>query len=197
MHLSDDGDFSWVEVECAGACVNAPMVQIDADTFEDLTADTFNALLNDIAAGRKPKPGPQIDRQYSAPIGGATTLNEIRSGGSPAPSRPLTDGQPKMPSKAGDFDVKPASKAKPYPVEAKAPPTAAGETDDLKLISGVGPKLEQKLNALGITRFAQIAAWTAEDVARFDDQLNFRGRIDRDKWIEQAKALAAKSGGGA
>jgi len=196
-HLSDDGDFSWVEVECAGACVNAPMVQIEADTFEDLTPATFKALLDDIAAGRKPKPGPQIDRQFGAPVGGPTTLTDIRSNGeSHIPNRPLTDGQPKQPSKAGDFNSKPASAAEPYPVERKPEPASASEADDLKQISGIGPKLEQKLHALGIKRFADIAAWTAEDVARVDDQLNFRGRIARDKWVDQAKALAASSGKG-
>ncbi len=68
--------------------------------------------------------------------------------------------------------------------------TPAGDADDLKKISGVGPVLEGKLNALGITRFDQIAAFSAEDVARIDDRLNFKGRIDRDDWIGQAAALA-------
>ena len=75
-HLSDDGDFSWEEVECLGACVNAPLVQIGADTYEDLTAESFEKMIDDIAAGRPLKPGTQIDRQFSAPIGGPTTLLE-------------------------------------------------------------------------------------------------------------------------
>jgi NADH-quinone oxidoreductase subunit E len=73
-HLSADGAFSWEEVECIGACVNAPLVQIGADTYEDLTADRFGKLIDDLAAGRAPKPGPQIERQFSAPVGGPTTL---------------------------------------------------------------------------------------------------------------------------
>jgi NADH-quinone oxidoreductase subunit E len=73
-HVTDDGTFSWVEVECLGACVNAPMVQINADYYEDLTAESFGKILEDLAAGKKPKPGPQVDRQQSAPIGGPTTL---------------------------------------------------------------------------------------------------------------------------
>ena len=73
-HLSDDGDFSWEEVECLGACVNAPLVQIGADTYEDLTAESFEKIIDDIVAGRPLKPGTQIDRQFSAPIGGPTTL---------------------------------------------------------------------------------------------------------------------------
>ena len=72
--VTDDGKFSWVEVECLGACVNAPMAQINYDFYEDLTPDNFNKLLDEMAAGKEPKPGPQIDRQFSAPQGGATTL---------------------------------------------------------------------------------------------------------------------------
>jgi NADH-quinone oxidoreductase subunit E len=73
-HVTKDGMFSWTEVECLGACVNAPMVQINADYYEDLTAETFTRILNDLALGKMPKPGPQIDRLNSAPVGGQTTL---------------------------------------------------------------------------------------------------------------------------
>ena len=78
-HVSADGDFSWEEVECLGACVNAPMVLIWSDTYEDLTAESFEKVLDEFAAGRKPKPGPQIDRQLSAPVGGATTLKSVKA----------------------------------------------------------------------------------------------------------------------
>jgi NADH-quinone oxidoreductase subunit E len=74
--VTADGKFSWVEVECLGACVNAPMAQINYDYYEDLTPETFEKILDEMAAGRTPKPGPQVDRQLSAPIGGATTLKE-------------------------------------------------------------------------------------------------------------------------
>jgi NADH-quinone oxidoreductase subunit E len=77
-HVSADGDFSWEEVECLGACVNAPMVLIWDDTYEDLTPDSFEKVLDDFAAGRKPKPGPQIERQLSAPRGGPTTLKSVK-----------------------------------------------------------------------------------------------------------------------
>ena len=66
--------------------------------------------------------------------------------------------------------------------------------DDLKLISGVGPKLEQVLNGLGVWTFAQIAGWTPQEIAWVDDYLAFAGRIGRDEWLAQAKALAAKMG---
>src|SRR5262245_3781417 len=74
MHVTADGTFSWVEVECLGACVNAPMAQINVDYYEDLDAASFEKVLDELAAGGTPKPGPQIDRQLSAPVGGATTL---------------------------------------------------------------------------------------------------------------------------
>ena len=75
-HVTADGNFSWLEVECLGACVNAPMAQINYDYYEDLTPETFEKILDEMAAGRTPKPGPQVDRQLSAPIGGPTTLKE-------------------------------------------------------------------------------------------------------------------------
>src|SRR6202035_5591066 len=76
-HVTADGVFSWIEVECLGACVNAPMAQINYDYYEDLTAQSFERVLDELAAGRTPKPGPQIDRQLSAPVGGPTTLTTL------------------------------------------------------------------------------------------------------------------------
>ncbi|KAB2879721.1 MAG: NADH-quinone oxidoreductase subunit NuoE [Pseudorhodoplanes sp.] len=77
--VTPDGNFSWVEVECLGACVNAPMAQINYDFFEDLTPESFNRVLDELAAGKNPKPGPQIDRQFSAPEGGPTTLKSVKA----------------------------------------------------------------------------------------------------------------------
>jgi NADH-quinone oxidoreductase subunit E len=74
--VTADGKFSWVEVECLGACVNAPMVQINSDYYEDLTPETLTQIINDLSNGMTPKPGPQIDRLNSAPVGGPTTLTE-------------------------------------------------------------------------------------------------------------------------
>ncbi|MHA1157314.1 MAG: 50S ribosomal protein L21 [Alphaproteobacteria bacterium] len=116
----------------------------------------------------------------------------------------LTDGA--KPAKA----AKPAKKAKTEAApkaeeapkaEAKAPapkkaeatkaPAAADAPDDLKKISGVGPVLEKKLHALGIKTYTEIAGWSADDVTRIDDELNFKGRIERDGWIDQARQLLA------
>ena len=107
FHVSADGDFSWEEVECLGACVNAPMVLIGRDTYEDLTAETFEKVLDGIASGKPPKPGPQIDRQFSAPVGGATTLTDSaiyakRANGEGA-KRPLTDADAKKPGAAANI----------------------------------------------------------------------------------------------
>ena len=85
-----------------------------------------------------------------------------------------------------------APKAKAAPkAEAKAPEAdAPAGGDDLKQLSGVGPALEKKLHEAGVTTFAQIAAWTDEDVAAMDEKLSFKGRIEREGWIDQAKELA-------
>jgi NADH-quinone oxidoreductase subunit E len=74
--VTKGGKFSWIEVECLGACVNAPMAQINYDYYEISPPRVSARFLDDLAAGKKVKPGPQIDRQLSAPVGGATTLKE-------------------------------------------------------------------------------------------------------------------------
>ena len=75
-HVTKDGNFSWLEVECLGACCNAPMVQINNDYYEDLTAENFTKLLDDLAAGRPVKKGSQIGRTTSEPVGELTTLTD-------------------------------------------------------------------------------------------------------------------------
>lgn len=72
----------------------------------------------------------------------------------------------------------------------KAKAAAAAGADDLKKLSGVGPALEKKLLEAGVTSFAQIAAWSEADIAEFDEKLSFKGRIEREGWVEQAKELA-------
>jgi predicted flap endonuclease-1-like 5' DNA nuclease len=82
-------------------------------------------------------------------------------------------------------------KAAAEPVVEAAVEVAETAADDLTLLVGVGPKLAASLADLGVTRFSQIAGWSAEDLARFDKQLNLRGRADRDAWVSQARRLAA------
>ena len=101
FHISADGNFSWEEVECIGACVNAPLVQIRADTYEDLTVESFNTLIDDLAAGRPVKPGTQIDRVNAAPEGRPTSLMNIGAEPEPTggdgmadPLEPINAGRP-------------------------------------------------------------------------------------------------------
>jgi NADH-quinone oxidoreductase subunit E len=76
-HTTADGLFTLTEVECLGACTNAPMVQINDDNYEDLTETSMKAILDALAMGQTPKPGPQVARQTSCPEGGPTTLKKM------------------------------------------------------------------------------------------------------------------------
>lgn len=107
-----------------------------------------------------------------------------------APAKKAAAKTAKAPAKKSAAPKKAAPKAakkKTGPVRLKK---AKGKADDLKLISGVGPKLEKTLNGLGFWHFSQIAEWKKADVAIVDDELSFKGRIERDDWIKQAKKLA-------
>ena len=194
-----DGTLSWEEVECQGACVNAPMVMIFKDTYEDLTSERLEEIIDAFEAGKGNdiEPGPQIDRIYSAPAGGLTSLK-----GEPVVVKAKATKIKKAPAKASTAKKAPARKvtAKAAPKKAAAKSTGPvrlkkpeGKADDLKLISGVGPKLEKTLNNLGFWHFSQIAKWKKADVAIVDDELSFKGRIERDDWIKQAKQLAKQS----
>ena len=265
--LSADGRFSWEEVECLGSCSNAPMAQIGKDYYEDLTAARFAEILDELAAGKVPVPGPQNGRYAAEPLNNLTSLSEYEAGRAtynasvelavtlrdtikridgtevpiltpwlkdapkrkPAakakpkpkpepvkaptpvataqplvkPSTPLP-GQTDLAARKGDWTYR-APSAKAEPTEPAAAPAATveeaqpetlkaargGKADDLKMLKGVGPKLEKLLNELGFYHFDQIAAWTPAQVAWVDNRLTFKGRIERDGWIDQAGKLAA------
>jgi NADH-quinone oxidoreductase subunit E len=254
--LSADGKFSWEEVECLGSCANAPMAQIGKDYYEDLTAERFTELLDELAAGQVPVPGPQNGRFAAEPLTGLTSLKDFASDkpqynasvqlavdlgdtvkridGTEVPILTpwLGQGEKKpAPKKSKSASVTPAAKAKAdstgvtkqaaqatsaaKPVGKSNPTTkssatasksASAETDtgtkpetlatarksgadDLKLISGVGPKLEDMLNALGFWHFDQISKWTDAEIVWVDSQLTFKGRIVRDNWVDQATKL--------
>ncbi len=182
--LSADGDYSWEEVECLGVCANAPMVQIWKDTYEDLTPELFEKVLDGFADGNPVKPGSQIGRQASSPQGGPTTLTDpALYDGSRAGKREISET-----ATSGEVSLlQTDNSAKP---EALSGPRD-GKADDLKLISGVGPKLEETLNGLGIYHFDQIASWSKETANWVDTYLSFKGRIEREDWISQAKVLAS------
>ena len=222
--VSIDGKFSWEEVECLGSCSNAPMVQIGKDYYEDLTAEKFAWILDELAAGRVPTPGPQNGRYAAEPLGGLTSLGEVDSGktkynasaqlasdigdtvkridGTEVPLITPWVKSEKAAAKTSAPKAKAAAKPKAAPksdekatVAAKKPrtmkaPRKAG-ADDLKMIKGVGPKLEKLLNTLGFYHFDQIAKWSAEDLSWVDDNLEgFKGRASRDEWVSQASTLA-------
>ncbi len=126
-------------------------------------------------------------------------ITEILTGGK-KPSKKAAakaEAKPAKAEEAAKAEEKPAKKAPAKKAAAAAKPAEGalfeapeGEPDDLKQISGVGPALEKKLHGLGITKFAQVAAFTADDIAKVDDALSFKGRIERDDWVAQAKELA-------
>ncbi len=133
-HLSEDGRFSWEEVECLGACVNAPMVQIFKDTYEDLTPQSFENLIDDLAAGRKVKVGPQIDRHMAAPEGGPTTLIEpsLYEGNrtftrveAPPPPPPAAAGSPSGATVPAGTPAPAATAPKPEDIRPPTPASAA------------------------------------------------------------------------
>lgn len=270
-----DGTMSWEEVECLGACVNAPLVMIGNDTYEDLTVESFKALLDKFESGRgsEVKPGPQIARQFAAAEGGQTTLTEAPTAQrtykpfppppppaapAPAPAPPAAAPAPAAPAPAAaqpaqaptnaarprdvaeenapaikgtpdsakvseakaegerhkaDADAKadgspnaamredatgaesPAGKidggAATNPTPRKLFETPVGSPDDLKLITGIGPVLEGKLRAVGISTWTQVAKLTPDQIAEVEAELGFKGRVKRDRWIEQADALAS------
>jgi large subunit ribosomal protein L21 len=91
----------------------------------------------------------------------------------------------------GSEDAKPAKKAKSSKTSVESPkPETTDSADDLSKLSGVGPVMVKKLNSEGVINFAQIAAWTPEDIAEIDEKLSLKGRIDRDDWVKQATDLA-------
>ncbi|MEZ5839643.1 MAG: NADH-quinone oxidoreductase subunit NuoE [Hyphomicrobiales bacterium] len=204
--LSADGDFSWEEVECLGACVNAPMVQVVKDTYEDLTPETFEALLDTFARGEKPTPGPQSKRHFSCPEGGATSLTDAAlydgKAATPAPAAAsaLASGLELTPDEEeaalaaaiAELPKDASAEEKANAVGSRPAGLAApeGMADDLKRIRGIGKVNEAKLAELGIFHFRQIAAWTRAEIRWVGTYLSFPGRIDREDWVAQAAVLA-------
>ncbi|PSM19998.1 MULTISPECIES: NADH-quinone oxidoreductase subunit E [Nitratireductor] len=258
FHTNADGTLSWEEVECQGACVNAPMIMIFKDSYEDLTPERLGEIIDAFAAGngKDVKPGPQTERFFSAPETGFTSLTDEKAvlkatrakpsasrkaKGDPVPpsksAKPKTDAietspAVKTPSRvkasangekaasvsAPKADRRAANKAEPAvegadkPRKARTAPAKSASAkpqkpslldkdrpigmerpaapDDLRLISGVGPKIEKTLHELGIFTYGQVARWTKAERAWVDGFLKFHGRIEREEWIKQAKALA-------
>ena len=325
-HVSPDGNFSWLEVECLGACCNAPMAQINQDYYEDLTPESLGKLMDDLAAGRPVKVGSQVGRTSSEPKDAVHTLqdptlfdgsrvgawrkrfeqasseaegvgkeeaasSEQRAAADPKPARPEAgravespasdapaqraaggeapvksddradaadrthstathdagrpaatpaqtvaageaasaeagaqsalrrDDVPPQPAAPGASEGEIAAEAEETRIEEKLAslskdaspeqradavgtrPAAleaalAGQPDALTRIKGIGPGNERRLHDLGIYHFDQIAAWTRAEVAWVGTYLAFPGRIDREDWVGQAKALGGAAAPG-
>jgi large subunit ribosomal protein L21 len=183
-----------------GVTVGSPLVA-GASVAGEIVAHTRDAkILVFKKRRRKNSRRSHGHRQFHTTV----RITEILTDGkAPAKARPKAAPKAKAAPAVESKAAKPPVAAKP-PAAAKAPKPAvaprpvapararAGAAgDDLKKLSGVGAVIEKKLNGLGITTFAEIAAWTAADIARIDESLNFRGRIERDDWVGQAKKLAA------
>jgi NADH-quinone oxidoreductase subunit E len=217
-HVTPDGQFSWIEVECLGACCNAPMVQINDDYYEDLTSESFAKLLEDLATGRPVKRGSQIGRESSEPVGGLTALAMLYGAdgrGSLEGSLPANDQPPAtldettaevhaeaeaahinatlatLPGDATAQQKADAVGARPLAIEAPR----GDAPDDLQRIKGVGPINEKRLHELGIFHFEQIAVWVRSEIRWVGTYLSFPGRIDREQWVAQAAKLAAGGSG--
>ena len=127
-HLNADGSLSWEEVECLGSCVNAPMIQVFSDTYEDLTPDSLEKIIDDFQAGRPVKPGPQNGRQFSMALGGASTLTD-KSLFNKQRSFKRVEAPPPPPvpaaAPAATAPTAPAPVATPAPAPVVAPPANA------------------------------------------------------------------------
>ncbi|KAB2680664.1 MULTISPECIES: NADH-quinone oxidoreductase subunit E [Brucella/Ochrobactrum group] len=239
FELNADGTLSWEEVECQGACANAPMVMIFKDAYEDLTPERLAEIIDAFEAGKGDtvKPGPQIDRETSNPINGLTSLTEdldykkigleTRKASDAAAAKAKAEAEAKAKAEAEVAAATPSNTAKPvtnapetapalkspsdvkvsnaaekaasveakqvYKLDDKNRPVAMERpevVDDLKLIAGVGPKIEATLHELGIFTYKQVAAWKKAEREWVDGYLSFHGRIEREDWVKQAKALA-------
>lgn len=209
--VSADGKFSWEEVECMGACANAPMAQIGKDYYEDLTPAKLRELIGRFSNGEVPVPGPQNGRYAAEPLSGLTSLKEYEAGRKPYNASvqnavdigdtvkridgtevPLTT--PWL-GKAVTADPKTAAMPEAAVAEAGSKPAALaaardGAADNLQELEGIGPALAKLCHELGIFHFDQIAAWGPAEIAWMDGNLKgFRGRVSRDKWVAQAKII--------
>ena len=197
--LSCDGNFSWEEVECLGACSNAPMAQIGKDYFEDLSKDTFAQIIEDLADEKLPTPGPQNGRFASEPKHGLTSLMAYESG------RTRFNGSVQM---ADDFkdtikridgaetplvtpwleDTKKTAKLSPMkkPKTFKAPKKAVAE--DLSRLVGLGEKAKSALNRLGIFYISQLSGWSAGEINWVYSNVSGAVSLNRLKnFVEQAR----------
>jgi NADH-quinone oxidoreductase subunit E len=153
----------------------------------ETVAKTVDAAVEDSKASEPAGEAAPVDGIKPAPIEEPKAIPETKAARKAPEVIEKTVEKPAEPTAPAIVetaaDLMPEDFRKPMAMERPKAP------DDLKLISGIGPKLETVLNGLGVWTHGQVAAWSKEEIAWLDDYLGFRGRIGRDNWIEQAAAL--------
>ena len=199
--LSVDGKFSWEEVECLGACSNAPMAQIGKDYFEDLSEETLGQIIDNLCTEEPPTPGPQNGRFASEPKQGLTSLMEYESGrtkfnGSVQMAFDLKDTIKRIDGtetqlvtpwlEGGKKETMQSMMRKPKIL--KSPKKSV--PDDLSSLSGLGEKAKIVLNRLGIFYILQISQWSAEEINWIHSHSSGSLSLSKLKnFVEQAKNI--------
>ncbi|MXY33414.1 MAG: 50S ribosomal protein L21 [Boseongicola sp. SB0664_bin_43] len=193
------------EVLMVGTSVGTPLVDGAAVQAEVVDQIKGEKVINFVRRRRKSSSKRTKGHRQQLTLVRVTNILETGAGQSGvkpavgARSAAAVAAKPTKPArKSKDQAGKKQAATKPEP-EAEAVPKAKGrdasvaatQKDDLKKLAGVGPALEKKLNAAGITTYAQIAAWSADEVAKINEELALKGRIERDGWVDQAKALTS------
>ena len=175
------------EILMVGSTVGTPTVEgagVQAEVIDQIKGEkTINFVK------RRRKHGSQRKKGHRQQLTLVRIADILEKGADKSGVMAAVSGAGVAPVAAAKAAPKAAAK-KAAPKKAEAAPAAAAGADDLKALSGVGPALEKKLHAAGVTTFAQIAAWTEDDVAAMDEKLSFKGRIEREGWIAQAAELA-------
>ena len=197
--LSADGNFSWEEVECLGACSNAPMAQIGKDYFEDLSEETLRQIIDNLCTEEPPTPGPQNGRFASEPKQGLTSLMKYESGrtkfnGSVQMAFDLKDTIKRIDGTETELTTpwlkvgkkKTMQSVMRKPKILKSPKKSV--PDDLSSLSGLGEKAKIILNRLGIFYIVQVSQWGAEEINWVHSHSSGSLSLNKLKsFVEQAK----------
>jgi NADH-quinone oxidoreductase subunit E len=179
-HLNADGSMSWEEVECLGSCVNAPMIQVFKDTYEDLTPAKLEELIDQWQAGNTVKPGPQIERHFSAPVGGGTTLTD----------KALYKGQRKF----ARVEAPPPPAVAPIPATKEPIPSPSATkppADEIRPVSLVSKQVEAQIKAVN----AKEAASTAPGIVMTEKAQAETGivRVTKDDVVKSTTNIKGKA----
>ena len=197
--LSADGNFSWEEVECLGACSNAPMAQIGKDYFEDLSEETLRQIIDNLCTEEPPTPGPQNGRFASEPKQGLTSLMKYESGqtkfnGSVQMAFDLKDTIKRIDGTETELTTpwlkvgkkKTMQSVMRKPKILKSPKKSV--PDDLSSLSGLGEKAKIVLNRLGVFYIVQVSQWGAEEINWVHSHSSGSLSLNKLKsFVEQAK----------